>query len=575
MHVQLREHAGPLGAGDATRTQSALSSAPSVTACNADSLYIAGSRKLARDPTRSTGREFDEREFDRSLESFLSDVRREAQLPRVITKVQKWWRMKMQRRKFLRFKSATRLFCNRSQMQIMKAWHFVATAQNWERGTLLSNHLSAWRMLARNSTNWSEESAVIFVECMRAQAALQQALFLELNDKRVFRRAGVEYNWGRGWKFGRPLPTREHVMVVQVLRHKLMWLAKSRVRRWYKYLVWRHSQRATATTKLKCWLRERLNQKGVLCMIMWHRWAVVMRCERHLQNAPVFEPELLQWEQWYSKHMIDKQQGDKRQLDQDNVHSLKWRFLCRSMWVAWVDYLDDKREEDSIMDKIRDWTKKRALQTALRGWVDVRNEQKADQHRTRKILFELRAYVRIRSSRKTAGAVIAHKWHHREVKKGFKDWLKMTTFMLVVSAGGLNRLRRKISLGKWALLAWLAHGSPIDGPERKPGGLCLLGVCDAHFALLDCWRRWAALARGRLRMKKLLLSSFYQSNVYSRLLPAFAAWKMLQRGDGLGESGQVEIQLPVGEEKVHSYQMWSDHVRPHHGGFSLSMYCQG
>ena len=142
MHVQLREHAGPLAAGDATRTQSALSSAPSVTACNADSLYIAGSRKLARDPTRSTGKEFDEREFDRSLESFLSDVRREAQLPRVITKVQKWWRMKMQRRKFLRFKSATRLFCNRSQMQIMKAWHFVATAQNWQRGTNILHHNS-------------------------------------------------------------------------------------------------------------------------------------------------------------------------------------------------------------------------------------------------------------------------------------------------------------------------------------------------------------------------------------------------------------------------------------------------
>jgi hypothetical protein len=248
-----------------------------------DEFASLGRDLLQKDPTTSVG-DFDESQFDKQLAEYLRDVRRAAELPRYVTRVQRWWRMISQRRKFRRFKVATRIFRNRAHHQLIKGWQFVALAENWMRGTIQANHLQAWRMLARNSSIWNEESALIFVQCMRAGTVLQQALFLECNDKRTFRRAALEYNWGRGWKFGRPLPTREHVMVVQVLRHKIMWSAKQRIRRWRKYLMWRKHQRGRATEKLRSANDQRFNQKFVIMVVMWYRWSVLMRVERNLRR---------------------------------------------------------------------------------------------------------------------------------------------------------------------------------------------------------------------------------------------------------------------------------------------------
>jgi hypothetical protein len=514
--------------------------------------------------------DFNEELFDQRLAAYLNQERWKADCTRAVLKLQNWWRMKFQRFKFLRFKAATRVFCNRAQILAIKGWHMAVCAESWMRGLIASKHLDGWRMLARNSAYWSEESAFIFVECMRAQSALQLALFLECNDKRIFRRAGIDYNWGQGWKFGRPLPPREHVMVVQVLRHTMMWSARMRMRRWHKYLQWRHHQRAEAYQKIQDVCNDRLNQMFRLDFIMWYRWGVTMRCERNLQDVPMFEPRVMEWETWYHKRQINRMQEEgHRQIGEGEVQSLKWRFLCRSMWVMWNAYLQARRDRSEVKEKLTSLILRKQLSKAFRGWLDVQYLHKALRHRYMKILHSLREFVQIRMKRRRAGAAITRKWQMRCIKRVFQSLSKLATFMLVVNAGGLNRIRRNSALGKWALSAWLAHGMPLEGQQRKPGGICSMGICDGHFHLFDSWKLWSSMACRRLRTKRLLLSCFYETNVYSGLLPAFILWRKMVKNEGGSDTISLRDILPTGGEKVRAYKEWLKTAKRN----SLVSYC--
>ena len=512
---------------------------------------------LSGDPTQCAG-DFDESEFDRSLAAYLDEVRRQSELPSAVTMLQKWWRMERQKRKFQRFKAATRVFCQRALLQVFKGWHFGAMAENQLRYAMLNNHLAAWRALARNSAAWAEESALIFVECMRRETALQQALFLECNDKRVFRRAGMDYNWGQGWKFGRPLPTRQHVMVVQALRRKILWSARMRIHRWHKYLIWREDQRSRATEKLQCVVESRRYQKFIIQYIMWYRWSVVMRCEKKLQEVPTFEPTLTIWLDWYKKHLIGRMQDEKRQVDHGEVQSLKWRFLCRAMWVAWNKFIREKHEERETQSKIKAFTMRKAQDHAFSRWAELKNTSKAIRHRYVCILGALRDFVRLRVKHKQAAAVVSAKWQHRCLVHILHAMRKIATYMLVINAGGLNRLRQKRATCRWALYAWLTHGAPLGGSARNPGGLRSLGVCDGHFHFLDSWKLWSSKARRRMRIKKLMLSSFYEENVYCGTLPAFQGWRQVVVSAKTGAELPKDVDLPTGKEKLRAYQKWAD-----------------
>ena len=470
LHVHVPAHIpGALAANRARRSQSGRTlDDPSA---GLHSAYV-----LSGDPTQCAG-DFNESKFDRSLATYLDEVRRQSELPKAIVMLQKWWRMEHQRRKFQRFKAATRVFCQRAILQVVKGWHFSAMAENQLRYAMLNNHLCAWRTLARNCATWAEESALIFVECMRRETALQQALFLECNDKRIFRRAGMDYNWGQGWKFGRPLPTRQHVMVVQALRRKILWSTRMRIRRWHKYLIWRENQRSHATEKLQRVVEGRRYQKFILQYIMWYRWSVVMRCEKKLQEVPTFEPNLAIWQDWYKKHLIGRTQDEKRQLDAGEVQSLKWRFLCRAMWVSWNKFIRDKHEERETETKVKAFTLRKAQDHAFGGWAEVKNMHKAIRHRYVRILDSLRDFVSVRMRHKQAAAVVSGKWQHRCLVHILHALRKIATYMLIINAGGLNRMRQNRAKCRWALYAWLSHDVPLEGAARKPVTWGVVSAC--------------------------------------------------------------------------------------------------
>jgi hypothetical protein len=481
LHVHVPAHIpGALAANRARRSQSGWTLDDLSAGLNSADV-------LSGDPTQCAG-DFDESEFDRSLATYLDEVRRQSELPKAIVMLQKWWRMEHQRRKFQRFKAATRVFCQRAILQVVKGWHFSAMAENQLRYAMLNNHLCAWRTLARNCATWAEESALIFVECMRRETALQQALFLECNDKRIFRRAGMDYNWGQGWKFGRPLPTRQHVMVVQALRRKILWSTRMRIRRWYKYVIWRENQRSHATKKLQRVVESRRHQKFILQYIMWYRWSVVMRCEKKLQEVPTFEPNLAIWQDWYKKHLIGRTQDEKRQLDAGEVQSLKWRFLCRAMWVNWNKFIRDKHEERETETKVKAFTLRKTQDHAFGGWAEVKNMHKAIRHRYVRILDSLRDFVSLRMRHKQAAAVVSGKWQHRCLVHILHGLRKIATYMLIINAGGLNRMRQNRAKCRWALYAWLSHDVPLEGAARKPVTWEVACAC--------VWKGWYVCVRG-------------------------------------------------------------------------------
>ena len=457
------------------------------------------------------------------VDSYLNQYVFESKLPRVAVELQKWWRMTISRVKYKRFRRAIALFQNRFAMLCLKHWRWVCVAEDIRRHRVIGKPLWAWRLLSRNTLIWDEETAVIFLECARVRGLPQRPLFTEVSDKEIFVRAGKEHNYGQGYMFGRPLKTREHVMVVQLIRRVLMKSAKTRLMRWRKRAMWSLRQIGKGRSMLEGTVQALKDEKHRLSFIMWRRIAKVYSCVAKLQPVPSFEPHLHVWTAWLRSH------ENKKRLQSDQVAAIRERFYCRTMWLRWIGARELKHHKQSVKKQVFDHYRKRLCGKCVAAWHEGEQILRAAKHRTAFMLRRISAAVHVRKLRRDVGQAIRQKRGMRLIKPAFDLLKSIATSMLAIRAGSAKRLADNSVRALWALYAWLQISSSPDGSDgadtRKPGGLMMLGICDAHFPFLDCWRRWAAKSRRRIQFREFVQVRFQEHILVPALQPVVFAWR--------------------------------------------------
>jgi hypothetical protein len=367
-----------------------------------------------------------------------------------------------------------------------------------------------WRMLARNSAVWDEECAVLFLETARAGKCPQHALFVMCTDKTMWRRAKMEHNWGRGWRSGRPVPTREHAMVVQAIRRVCISNLKERVRRWRKRVMWCKQRRWEGHKKLGEVFDKRRREKFWLKFVIWRRWSAVHKCHRLNMDLPKFSgPNIFVWDEWY--HWF----RSKQRIMTEEVQGMKYRFAYRIMFSAWLRYVDAKRRVAYEWEQTVAFCGRLALVRAVGAWRDYNREEKALGHRLSAIVKSWQVVTGQLKHRRTVEGAIEAKWHRRYVVRSFNHMKKLALYMMVIHAGGLHRIKTNYVRALWGLYAWITcdiEEIPVDPkstvpkppPERLPAGLKAMRVCEAHFHLVDCFRVWSACIRRRSNLRRFL-----------------------------------------------------------------------
>lgn len=515
--------------------------------------------------------------LDEKLNEFLGNHKRVTSMPKMAVRIQKWWRMTKRWRNYRRFRKSVKLFKQGSLILCIKSWRLTTLADACFRENLCVKILGGWRVLARNSMIWDEESALIFLECTRVGGIPQRALFLNINDNNVFRRAGMEHNFGKGYKHGRPLPTREHVLVVQCLRRTMMRMAKLRLRRWAKWVMWKKDQSDQGVRKLEMVYQQRREEKFVLKFLMWSRFTVVRKCMRTKEEVPEFEPAEPFWDDWYVKHQR------KQQLSSDHVLKLQWRFLTRNTITRWTRFQSIEQTKRYVHDKTVSYYTRKAKRESLTEWMALAKLSKSVRYRYHVILVHLSAYASKKAGHRAATDKVIAIWQARMKRTTIVELRRIAHYMLVIHAGGLHRIKQDHARALWAALAWLGwkkkdpaqeeeslarslfDGSTLMDETRLPGGLCSLGVCDAHFHFSDSFRLWKARTRRRIAMRVLVLSLFYEEYIAGSLEPAFRHWKrevkkkIAEEKGGKGE--RVEPQRTKQEAQKEWVAFWREHER--------------
>ena len=212
-----------------------------------------------------------DQEFEGALGDYLTQHKRLTKIPGAVLRIQRWYQMCRVWRRYRRFLRAIKQFRGRGFRICFRAWQITAAAEVNCRSVVLGRIMVAWRVTSRNAAIWDEESAVLFLETSRVGGCPQQALFILCNDKLMWRRCAIEHNWGKGYRSGRPVPTREHAMVVQTIRRISMHGLKERVRRWKKRVMWCKGRRLKSRECLARIFDKRRKEKFVLKFQMWHR----------------------------------------------------------------------------------------------------------------------------------------------------------------------------------------------------------------------------------------------------------------------------------------------------------------
>jgi hypothetical protein len=408
-------------------------------------------------------------------------------------------------RRYRRFLKAMRSFQLRGFRICMRSWHLISVAEANCRCVCLHKIVVKWRTLARNAAIWDEECAVLFLESARAGGCPQQALFVMCTDKLMWRRAKIEHNWGRGWRSGRPVPTREHAMVVQAIRRTSMWNLKDRMTRWKKRILWCKQRRRRAQAKLGEIFDKRRKEKFWLKFVVWRRWSVVHRCHRLKQELPRFdEPRIYVWNVWYDWFKT------RQRLLGEEIVIMRSKFAYRVMYSAWMRYVDARRARAYEWKRTVDFCGRLGMVRATGAWREYTRGEKAMRHRQASMLRNWREVAGILKHMRVAERTIKTRWQKRYVTQTFAHMKQIALYMMVITAGGLRRLEVNHLRALWAMYAWITcdieevpanpKSTPAKAPpERLPGGLKAMHVCDAHFGLLDGFRLWRAQARRRVQ----------------------------------------------------------------------------
>jgi len=117
------------------------------------------------------------------------------------------------------------------------------------------------------------------------------------------------------------------------------------------------------------------------------------------------------------------------------------------MWVAWLAFLQQLNADRLTDAKIKKFTLRKYLENALADWREFFNMGRAINHRNVRILHAMHDHVKLRHRHRRAGAQVAKKWHTRCLSHILFNLRKLTSFMLVINAGGINRIRKKICKG--------------------------------------------------------------------------------------------------------------------------------
>eukprot|EP00960_Hanusia_phi_P034466 751089-Hanusia_phi.AAC.6 len=474
------------------------------------------------------------------VSSFLNEFKRASKAPEQALKIQRWWKMMRMMHKYRRFRKACRTIRNRYYGSILRNWCMTAYVSKHVRLSQLQSNFSSWSALVRDSIIWNEESAMIFLACSRAGGGFHRELFLRLNDKSTYRRAGMDYNWGKGWKFGRPLPTREHVVVAQLLRRIFLWSTRWRMRRWSKYVLGCRSQKNQAIKKLEVLGDERRHYRFWLKFHMWRRWSVVKICERMLKDIPEFHETIYEWNEWYKMYCT------KKRLHTEQIKSLGRRFLTRLSWQRFQRFQQVIKGKAYLLEQTIVFRSRNVRRAFISGWTEYAKFQRAKKHRTQLILRRLSKLCQYSSFQNRKRKMFEQKWRRFRLQKTLIALAQVSSAMLVLKVGLLNRIRQSTPRVLWVLFAWMAFER--KDAERKPGGITSFGVCDAHFALSDSLRLWSAYATRRINLKR-CVPSLPMDPTGDILRSMFASWKSLKsttvKKDIAGDRIKTPLQIDM------------------------------
>ena len=465
-------------------------------------------------------------DFDAKLELYLAQHRTLHKMPGAAVAIQSWWRMLCSRKRLRAFLAASRIFRKRSVAACVRAWRVTVEVERGVVEATRAKFLAAWKALARNVAIWEEEAALIFLECARKGGLPQRALFLECNDRRVYGKCGLEYNWGRGWKHGRPVPPRTHAMIVQVLRRKMIWSCRQRLRRWRRAVSSQTQRSRQAVQALATLEASLLRARAWLALVMWHRWAAT-RAHRRAggMQPPGFEPALREWDEWVAAH--DARQRGKLQ---DSLAILR-PMMMRRAWRGWLGYAEERAQKKHLVALASKMAARSLRKKAVAEWRALWHDKKAEVFHMRVVFSSYRNFSRRKARERAIEQRIRQDWQHRIMRVALAKVRKVTATLMVLHAAGVKAFLEQPTRGLWALTSWLtyprrdsARGGGGAGARRKPGGLCSHGVCDGHPPFVRALLSWKEFAARRRRMRALLLAAHFEARV-SGAAEALAAWR--------------------------------------------------